>query len=326
MYRLYDQHQTKATEHYNQYKKIFVATVGNFITGLPDGSYAKQLLEDAKDEKDDLVRVLLMGTFEEQKSLIRQIDDDLNVLAATVLDARKNFNEQMKKLFVDKMYENEKFFSKSGHVKRVDIEICPYCGRSYIYYAEHPTKSNSKTLVKPAIDHFLPKDEYPCLAVNYYNLIPSCSTCNNSPCKWTNDPIGAARDKEYLMHPYFFDDDKISFSYKPTTMLYDKEHIKVMMNCEDADLDKGYKTWLNLDQFYGKHNGMVKNLYVQLVGFQKAYQKFTGKTYSVPKEFIEGLPEVIFGYNLSPDRAKEELMYKFKKDIYSQMRKQLYGV
>ena len=326
MYRLYDEHQAKAAKHYSQYNKAFAAAVSNFLTGLPDGCYAKQLLEGAKDENNDLVRVLLMGSFEEQKTLIKKIDEDLNILVGVDPDAKKNFIEQMKKLFVDGMYDNNKFFSKSEHVKRVDIEICPYCGRSYIYFAEHPTKSNSKTMVKPAIDHFLPKDVYPYLAVNYYNLIPSCTTCNNSPCKWTHDPIGDTRDKEYLMHPYLFDDDKIGFSYLPTTMLYNKEHIKVKMDCDNTDLDEGYKKWLNLDQFYGKHNGMVKNMYIQLSGLQKAYQKFTGRTFSVPKAFIDGLPIVMFGYDLAPERAKEELMYKFKKDIFVQLRKDLYKV
>ena len=75
---------------------------------------------------------------------------------------------------------NSKVFDKNGHVKRVDNEICPYCGRNYIYYACHPTRSNKDTMVKPCIDHFLPKDQYPYLAMCYYNLIPSCTSCNNS--------------------------------------------------------------------------------------------------------------------------------------------------
>lgn len=326
MYRLYDEHHTKAVEHYKYYKKAFAAAVSKFTTGLPNGSYAKLFLQDATDEKSDRVRVLLMGTFDEQKILINQIDDDLKTLEITDDNVRKNFKAQMKKLFVDGMYDNDKFFSKSDHVKRVDIEICPYCGRSYVYYADHPTKSNPKTMVKPSIDHFLPKDNYSYLAVNYYNLIPSCTTCNNSPCKWTNDPIGITHDKEYLMHPYLFDDSKIFFSYKPTTRLYDKSYIKILMDCDNTDLDVGYKTWLNLDQFYCKHNGMVKNLYVQLAELQKAYQKFTGKTFSVPKDFIDRLPEIVFGFDLTPDQAKEELMYKFKKDIFVQLRKDLYKV
>lgn len=326
MYRLIDEHQAKAADHYNQYKKIFVSAVGVFLKGLPKGSYERQFLQDVKNDKNGFVHILLSGTFEEQKDLILYLDSELTDLEKTNPDVRKCFKEQMKNLFVKGMYENSGFFSKSDHVKRVDIEICPYCGRSYIYYAEHPTKSNPQTLVKPDIDHFLPKDEYPYLAINYYNLIPTCTTCNKSPCKWDNDPIGCTRNKEYLMHPYSFEDWKIKFTYKPTSKLYDKRYIKINMTCKDADLDIGYKTWLNLDQFYSKHNGMVKNMYVQLMGLQKSYQIFTQRSFRIPSRFIAQLPELVFGYPLAPERAKEELMYKFKKDIFLQMKKQLYGV
>jgi hypothetical protein len=98
------------------------------------------------------------------------------------------------------------------------------------------------------------------------------------------------------------------------------------MKCDTSDLATGYKTWLNLDQFYAKHNGVVKNLYVMLNSLQESYQTYTGNNFSIPKVFIEKLPEIVFGYRLSPENAKEELMYKFRKDIYMQMRKQLYHV
>jgi hypothetical protein len=39
------------------------------------------------------------------------------------------------------------------------------------------TLNKSKELM-PEIDHFYPKDKYPFLAVSFFNLIPSCLTCN----------------------------------------------------------------------------------------------------------------------------------------------------
>lgn len=325
MYRLDDVQKIKALEHYEKYKDSVVKAIGEHLKMVPKGSYAWTFLNMALVDGYRL-RVLLMGDFEEQKVLIKDVDKDISKLAATDAKAEKTFITEMKKLFVDGMYDNSDMFSKSDHVKRVDIEICPYCGRSYIYYADHPTRSNPMTMVKPAIDHFLPKDVYPYLAMNYYNLIPACTTCNNSPCKWTNDPIGTTRNQEYLIHPYAFDERRIKFRYKPTARLYNKRYITVLMDCENTELDTGYKTWLNLDQFYAKHNGLVKNMYVRLASLQKSYQTFTGRSFRIPNDFIDKLPQIVFGYKLSPERAKEELMYKFKKDIYYQMRKQLYNI
>lgn len=325
MYKIDDEHKSKAEAHYSQYSEKVLDAIENFLTGVPKGSYAENFLSRVKDDEGRL-RTLLMGDFQVQKQLVKEVDDELAKLEQKKKGSTADFRQLMKVLFVDGMYDNAAVFSKADHVKRVDIEICPYCGRNYIYYADHPTKKNPHTMVKPEIDHFLPKDKYPYLAVNYYNLIPSCMGCNHAPCKWTNDPIGESRDKEYLMHPYEFKEERIEFSYKPTTKLYDKQFIEVRMKCDTSDLATGYKTWLNLDQFYAKHNGVVKNLYVMLNSLQESYQTYTGNNFSIPKVFIEKLPEIVFGYRLSPERAKEELMYKFKKDIYMQMRKQLYHV
>ena len=323
MYRIVDEHRTKAEAHYSAYEKPFKDTVSAFRKGLLDGCFAKSFLKEVEDDKDNIVHILLAGNFDEQKNLISRIDKELAIWEGKKPDETKRFLEKMKVLFVAGMYDNGDFFSKSAHVKRVDVEICPYCGRSYIYYVEHPTRTNPNTLVKPQIDHFLPKSEYPYLAVNYYNLIPSCTTCNDSPCKWTNDPIGSDRSHEYLMQPYGFREEDIAFSYKPTVMLYDKDRIEVRMSCKTGDLDTGYKTWLNLDQFYAKHNGVVRSMYVRLESLQKSYRAFMGDNFSIPQEFIDKLPEIIFGYKLDPERAKEVLMYKFQKDIFMQMRKQM---
>lgn len=325
MYKIDDEHKLKAEDHYSQYKENVLKAIEDFLKNVPKDSYAYAFLNRAIKNEGRL-RVLLMGDFQEQKLLINEVDDELAVFELRKSGVSAHFRPLMKKLFVKGIYDNADIFSKADHVKRVGIEICPYCGRSYIYYAEHPTTSNPNTIVKPEIDHFLPKDKYPYLALNYYNLIPSCHGCNFKPCKYTNDPIGDARDKEYLMHPYEFKDERIEFSYKPTTKLYDKQYIEVRMKCDSTDLDEGYKNWLNLDQFYAKHNGIVKNMYVMLNSLQESYQSYTGKNFSIPAAFIEKLPEIIFGYRLSPERAKEELMYKFKKDIYMQMREQLYDV
>lgn len=54
--------------------------------------------------------------------------------------------------------------------EKTELKVCPYCNISYTY-------SRGKT-VTAQLDHFFPKSEYPILALCFYNLIPSCPTCN----------------------------------------------------------------------------------------------------------------------------------------------------
>ena len=58
--------------------------------------------------------------------------------------------------------------------KRLNIRTCPYCNRQYTF-----TISSTTTNTSPEYDHFYDKSEYPILAVSFYNLVPSCHTCNH---------------------------------------------------------------------------------------------------------------------------------------------------
>ena len=80
------------------------------------------------------------------------------------------------------------FFSSKGRdginnavwlTKRLDIRVCPYCNRAYIFTLKgRGTISRS---VRPELDHFYPKSnpKYKHLAISFYNLIPACPSCNH---------------------------------------------------------------------------------------------------------------------------------------------------
>lgn len=60
--------------------------------------------------------------------------------------------------------------------RMMDIKVCPYCELEYI----QELMINGKTKRTMEFDHFFPKgnNEYPSLAMCFYNLIPSCKQCN----------------------------------------------------------------------------------------------------------------------------------------------------
>lgn len=64
-------------------------------------------------------------------------------------------------------------FKKHNHKRFIaffDTRVCPYCNRNYI------GDINSNTIYH--LDHFWPKDDYPILAASFFNLVPSCASCN----------------------------------------------------------------------------------------------------------------------------------------------------
>lgn len=89
-------------------------------------------------------------------------------------------------------------YDKYAFVQSLDLKSCPYCNRNYIFTVE-----NGK--IRPEIDHFYPKSTYPYFAMSYFNLIPSCPTCNHTKSNTFH---------ENMVNPYsnFVQDTKIDFS------------------------------------------------------------------------------------------------------------------
>jgi 5-methylcytosine-specific restriction endonuclease McrA len=68
--------------------------------------------------------------------------------------------------------ENKTKWSAYTFTRMLNIDVCPYCGRQYVF-----TISDGNG--RPQIDHYYPQSEYPFLSCSLYNFIPSCPQCNH---------------------------------------------------------------------------------------------------------------------------------------------------
>lgn len=69
--------------------------------------------------------------------------------------------------------------------KNAELCVCPVCGVTAYFTL---VQRQGKRSVYTDIDHYLPKDTYPHLAIHPYNLVPICHSCN-SGVKGTEDPL-----------------------------------------------------------------------------------------------------------------------------------------
>lgn len=72
-------------------------------------------------------------------------------------------------------------------------KLCPFCGLSGLFPPDSPHR--------PAYDHYLPKSEYPFIAVNFENLVPMCHNCNSYE-KTTTDPLEDEGVRRIVFYPY----------------------------------------------------------------------------------------------------------------------------
>ena len=188
-----------------------------------------------------------------------------------------NSNNELSKfvynIFVKHGYEN---IDKYNFIKKIGLNTCPYCNRSYVY-----TLSKSKKL-KPEIDHFYPKSKYPILAISYYNLIPSCPTCNGFGAKENQDPIAKGMKSPYEINDGEF---KFSFEIKDTAIL--NPLTNVSSDAINVFLEKeilGNTEAFHLDELYKEHYDVIHELYI------KSKHEYT-------KTYIEQLKEVYSGFS-----------------------------
>jgi len=179
------------------------------------------------------------------------------------------------------------------------MDVCPYCNRNYTLTVYH----RGGGLIRPELDHFVPKSAYPYLALSFYNLIPSCHLCNSN-LKHAN-PMNF----EDYIHPYVHSMDDI---FRFSAVFRNK---KKMTAQEVADT---YGT----DFFHGKTDSFdVKVKFrkgVPLSLMRKATQNVRvfklQKIYNEHKDLVE---EMVTGAAVYTDEYIETLYHDFQGSLFS---------
>jgi len=198
-------------------------------------------------------------------------------------------------------------------VKLIDalgINVCPYCGINYFSIV---SKANSGIVSEATFDHYLPKSKYPMLALNLYNLIPSCKNCNST---------FKLDDPQLIINPFFEAvEDLINFKLLPGDTIsnilnsdYDLQ-IEIEQKLPDDEKSKNHIDVLALKNRYNYFSDIAKSIIKKKV------------TYT--EEYVGELSD-IKGLCLSPEDIKKMLMYqdiyndnepflKFKNDIWESL-------
>lgn len=234
------------------------------------------------------------------------------------------FNEVMYKIFVTDGFDGSTkvagnkvpFFDKALHVDNCKLRICPYCGRSFIYAIDDGTD-----LVKPQIDHYIPKRKYPYLALSYFNLIPVCSTCNMSACKGNYDPMQTIGDRPFrISYPYEYKDGDYEFVLGVRSSNYfDDANFNVSIDFKhNIALETGSNAALKLREFYKFHNHEAASIYRQLMVLKSRANAYYS-SFKLPKAAFQPSPSLILGFTFDEASSRKEILYKFKKDVYKQI-------
>jgi 5-methylcytosine-specific restriction endonuclease McrA len=297
-----------ADSHYNDIKDVILHHIDRIVTKgqiKKDNApvilsphlrvYLTQLSDLTNNSLKDLILL-------SPQHIVNYVNNQ-NQTHSTFIDEAHPDNIILKNIFVTHGYE--KNLEKWDFINKIKIDTCPYCNRNYIY-----TTSKNKE-IKPEIDHFYPKSKYPILGLSYFNLIPSCKSCNGFGAKEAKDP----RD-EGLKNPYMINNDDFILSHKINNIaiinpLSGKSDVEVFFK----KAIQGHLNVFNLKELYELHHDHAIELIIkQRLKYSKKYRDYL-MSYDGMKYSKAEVDRMILGnYSLEKEQHKRPLS-KLYQDI-----------
>ena len=228
----------------------------------------------------------------------------ISTLYPNFIVPNSNENLILRNVFISHGYES-KYFDKLEFIKRINIDTCPYCNRNYIYYLSKAGK------IKPQIDHFFPTNIYPFLALTFYNMIPSCQTCNGFGAKEGNDPLLVN-----LINPYLIENHNFKFTYRIKHInflnpLIDKNSVEVKFRHHLA----GHTDVFKLDKLNQQHSDHVLELILKSkVAYSDRYRTYL-HSYKELKFSDTEIDRMILGNYSKEDEIHKRPLAKLYQDI-----------
>lgn len=253
--------------------------------------------------RDDTLKKLIIAEPEELKKLIKDVEEIFPTFINRGDQNKKEAN--FKFLYNVFVHHGYNLMDNLSFIQRLQLDTCVYCNRSYTFHLDE------KGEPKPEIDHFYPKGIYPFLAVSYFNLVPSCQTCNGYGGKHSSDTY-----LDEVQNPYLITNDDYRFSFDLLSLdfknpISKKGAIKITMPKQIGPNTKLFK----LEKLYQKHEDHVLELLVKSkLDYTEKYREYL-KSYQGLNFSNSEIDRMIIGNYTNVDELHKRPLSKLYRDI-----------
>ena len=210
-------------------------------------------------------------------------------------------------------------YSSKDLVEGLGISVCPYCNRNYIKLVEterevkeeiEVTKEEKVKIRIDELDHFYPKKKYPFLAISFYNLIPSCKTCNQT----------FKKEELVSVNPYS-KIEEFSFGLKiiNSKFYYDKNGFEIDYDKARDVLKDNFKVF-KIEELYNQHRDQILELIQKQITYPDSYidelfQKYEGTFFRNREDVIRHLSSGIMEEENLHLRPLSKLTHDIAKEL-----------
>jgi len=211
--------------------------------------------------------------------------------------------------------------SSKKFIEKVNLKVCPYCNRNYIFNF----KKNKKNEATAQLDHFFDKSTYPYFALSMYNLVPSCSICNQRKSKKDVlvEPIYNPYKDNIHNHISFKSNEILSLEELKEKDLDFFSEERIAISIEEKTINtktKEHLTTFNIEGLYNNHKDIVCELYQKRVIYSDSYidellKNFSGEVFNDRDDLLR---LITCGY-VDDESLNKRPLSKLIKDISTEL-------
>lgn len=225
-----------------------------------------------------------------------------------------NFNKAIVKTRIEAIFsyknwfcdKDSKYYSAYDLANKLNRNTCTYCNR---IYTSTIINNKGNKIIRPTLDHWYPKSDFPLLALSFYNLVPSCSNCNSSVKGATNFNLSDH------IHPYVDKEQSTDFSFK---FRYNSKlnNYRIYLQDTNGSNSKARKTLhsMYIDEMYNSHQTELTDLINIKKNYSKSYIESIEKLFG-NKLSKEEVYRILFGVEFDSNDFHKLPLSKFKSDI-----------
>lgn len=231
------------------YKTTYIAIVYNYFLKINKGALLKELENNIKlvDSSLDFKKLLGLNisSFDNLQKKYDTYKNSLKPIGFKLSPSRKKNgklgNNQHNKRHRIYIYDKTQTFEilKEHYdkiaalvgvdlVEKSNIKVCPYCNAEEI--------SNLNNIRRCEFDHHIAKDDYPILALSFFNLVPVCHTCNHLKNAYKHsiiNPYSHKANEANFIFTYDFQTKHISFTESKTQFKLAATSMNTLLHVED---------------------------------------------------------------------------------------------
>lgn len=308
---------------------------GNYITpdkgldvlynNIPEAYYEhRKYVKSIKDMHKTIV-TLHPSEFEDWYDKLNYWNTKKDCESAMKLKIKELGDEEFYKYVIDAMrYDYAQKFLMPGYIDKMQIKACVYCNAQYAVTTDHLIlydkddcfKGYGRRYAHYELDHFKAKSYYPFLCTSFFNLLPSCGSCNKHKsddeslfCLYTDNP-NELDVMQFMLTPESVLQYQKSFDCKDLMI-----HLRPID--KEDDVVNNHQRRFHIDEVYNHHRDVAGEAVCHHMMHNSAYVQHLKDAFAnlFTEDTTPDIDLLFWGHHLDPKDTHKRPLNKLVSDL-----------